>query len=104
MLCTNKGPQDLNMTSGSWNKYDYVFRIFNVPVLRIETVTAYTDCTYGSNVLPSGDNSGDTENSMKMPWLCMLCKMCDVRVCIILTILIAIPFLAIIIAIVILMN
>ena len=41
---------------------------------------------------------------MKMPWLCMLRKMCDVRVCIVLTILIAIAFLAILIAIVILMN
>ena len=41
---------------------------------------------------------------MKMPWLGMLCKMCDVRVCIVLTILIAIAFLAILIAIVILMN
>ena len=41
---------------------------------------------------------------MKMPWLCMLCKMCDVRVCIVLTLMIAIVFMAIIIAIVILMN
>ena len=70
----------------------------------VETVTAYTNSTHGSNVLPTGNNSGDTGNSMKMPWLCMLCKMCDVRVCIVLTILIAIAFLAILIAIVILMN
>ena len=63
-----------------------------MPIQHIETVTAYTDCTYGSNVLPSGNNSVNTENAMKMPWLCMLCKMCDVRVCIVLTILIAIAF------------
>ena len=40
---------------------------------------------------------------MKMPWLCVLCKMCDVRVCIALTVMVAIAFIAIIIAIVILM-
>ena len=78
--------------------------MFNVPIQHIETVTAYTDCTHGSNVLPFGNNSGNTGYVMKMPCLCMLCKMCDVRVCIVLTILIAIAFLAILIAIVILMN
>ena len=41
---------------------------------------------------------------MKMPWLCMLCKMCDVRLCIALTVVVAIAFVAIIIAIAILMN
>ena len=70
----------------------------------VETVTAYTNSAHGSNVLPTGNNSGDTGNSMKMPWLCMLCKMCDVRVCIVLTLMIAIAFMTIIIAIVILMN
>ena len=75
-----------------------------MPIQHVEIVTAYTDCTYGSNVLPFGNNSGNTGNSKKMPWLCMLCKMFDVRVCIVLTIMIAIAFMAIIIAIVILMN
>ena len=75
-----------------------------MPIQHIEIVTAYTNCTYGSNVLPFSYNSGNTGDTVKMPWLCMLCKMCDVRVCIALTIMIAIAFLAIIIAIVILMN
>ena len=47
----------------------------NVPIQHVEIVTAYTDCTYGSNVLPSGNNSDNTGNLLKMPWLCMLCKM-----------------------------
>ena len=104
MSCTNKGLWDLGTTSGLYNKNDCIFGIFNVPIQHVEIVTAYTDCTYGSNVLPSGNNSGNTGNSMKIPWLCMLCKMCDVRVCIVLMIMIAIAFMAIIIAIVILMN
>ena len=41
---------------------------------------------------------------MKMPWLCMLCKMYDVRVCIVLTVMVAVVFVAIIIAILILMH
>ena len=39
-----------------------------------------------------------------MTWLCMLCKMCDVRVCIGLTEIVAVAFIAIIIAILILMH
>ena len=39
-----------------------------------------------------------------MPWLCMLCKMCDVRVCIGLVVVVAVAFIAIIIAILILMH
>ena len=81
-----------------------MYGIFSVPIQHTEIVTTHADCTYGSNVLPFGNNSHDTGNPVKMPWLCMLCKMCDVRVCIVLTIMIAIAFLAIIIAIVILMN
>ena len=42
--------------------------------------------------------------SVKMPWLCMLCKMCDVRVCIGLVVFVAVAFIAIIIAILILMH
>ena len=44
------------------------------------------------------------KNSVKMPWLCMLCKMCDVRVCIGLVVFAAVAFIAIIIAILILMH
>ena len=43
-------------------------------------------------------------NSMKMPWLYMLCKMCNVRVCIGLVVIVAVAFIAIIIAILILMH
>ena len=75
-----------------------------MPIWHLETITAHTDRTHGSNVLPFSNNSGHTRNAMIMPWLCMLCKMCDVRVCIVLTVLIAIALLAILIAIVILMN
>ena len=75
-----------------------------MPIQHTEIVTTHADCTYGSNVLPFSYNSRNTGNPVKMPWLCMLCKTCDVRVCIVLTIMIAIAFLAIIIAIVILMN
>ena len=39
-----------------------------------------------------------------MPWLCTLCKMCDVRVCIGLVVVVAVAFIAIIIAILILMH
>ena len=47
-----------------------------------ETVRIDTDNAYGNDV-SNVDNSGDnTKYSVKMPWLCMLCKMCDVRVCI----------------------
>ena len=43
------------------------------------------------------NSSGNTRNSVKMPWLCMLCKMCDVRVCIGLVVFVAVAFIAIII-------
>ena len=69
-----------------------------------EAIGIDTNRTFDSNVLSAGCYSSNTENSMKMPWLCLLCKMCDVRVCIALTILVAIAFVAIIIAIAILMN
>ena len=69
-----------------------------------ETIGIDINCTSDNNVLYASDCSNDTENSMKMPWLCMLCKMCDVRVCIALTVVVAIAFITIIIAIVILMN
>ena len=81
-----------------------MYGIFSVPIQHTEIATTHADCTYGSNVLPFSNNSHNTGNPVKMPWLCMLCKMCDVRVCIALTIMIAIALLAIIIAIVILMN
>ena len=69
-----------------------------------ETVRIDTDNAYGNNV-SNGDNcSSYTGNSVKMPWLCMLCKMCDVRVCIGLVVIVAVAFIAIIIAILILMH
>ena len=63
-----------------------------------------TDSTHGNNVLHVSNCSSNTGNSMKMPWLCMLCKMCDVRVCIGLTVIVAVAFIAIIVAILILMH
>ena len=47
--------------------------------------------SYDSNNVPNVDNcSSNTGNSMKMPWLCVLCKMCDVRVCIGLVVIVAV--------------
>ena len=70
----------------------------------IETIGFDTNRTFDNNVLYVSHCSSNIENSMKMPWLCLLCKMCDVRVCIALTVVVAIAFVAIIIAIAILMN
>ena len=70
----------------------------------LETVGIDIDRAHGNNVLHVGNCSGNTGNSMNMPWLRMLCKMCDVRVCIVLTVMVAVAFIAIIIAILILMN
>ena len=80
MLNINKGLQDLSMTLDSSNKHDCIYGIFSVPIQHTEIVTTHADCTYGSNVLPFSYNSHNTGNPVKMPWLCMLCKMCDVRV------------------------
>ena len=69
-----------------------------------ETVGIDTDNAYGNNV-PNVDNCGSNAGySMKMPWLCMLCKMCDVTVCMGLVVIVAVAFIAIIIAILILMH
>ena len=69
-----------------------------------ETVRIDTDNAYGNDVPNVDDCSGNTEDTIKMPWLCVLCKMCDVRVCVGLTIVVAVAFIAIIIAILILMH
>ena len=69
-----------------------------------ETIGINTNSACGNDVLHVSNCSSNTGNSVKMPWLCMLCKMCDVRVCIALTVMVAIAFIAIIIAIVILMH
>ena len=69
-----------------------------------ETVGININSAHGSNVLRSSNCRSNTGNSMKMPWLCMLCKMYDVRVCIVLTVMVAVVFIAIIIAILILMH
>ena len=69
-----------------------------------ETVRIDTDNAYDNNVSCVSNCSSNTGNSVKMPWLCMLCKMCDVRVCIGLVVIVAIAFIAIIIAILILMH
>ena len=69
-----------------------------------ETVRININSTHGGNVLYTNNRRSNPGNSMKMPWLCMLCKMCDVRVCIVLTVMVAIAFIAIIIAILIMMN
>ena len=69
-----------------------------------KTVRIGTDSTHDNDVFHIDDCSNDTENSIKMPWLCMLCKLCDVRVCIALMILAALAFVAIVITILILMH
>ena len=69
-----------------------------------ETIGIDTNRTFDNNVLYASHCSSNTERLMKMPWLCMLCKMCDIRVCIALTVVVAIAFVAIIIAIAIMMN
>ena len=69
-----------------------------------ETVGIDTDNAYGNNVSNADNCRSDSGNTMKMPWLCMLYKMCDVRVCIGLVAITAIAFIAIIIAILILMH
>ena len=69
-----------------------------------ETAGIDTDNAYGNNVSNTDNCSSNTGNSVKMPWLCMLGKMCDVRVCIGLVVIVAIAFIAIIIGILILMH
>ena len=66
-----------------------------------ETVRIDTDNAYGNNVSNVDNCSSNTGNSVKMPWLCMLCKM---RVCIGLVVIVAVAFIAIIIATLILMH
>ena len=63
-----------------------------------------TNNAYGNNAADVDNHCSDTRDAMKMPWLCMLCKMCDVRVCIGLAVTVAVAFIAIIIAILILMH
>ena len=66
-----------------------------------ETAGIDTNNAYGNNVTDVDNHCSNTRDAMKMPWLCMLC---DVRVCIVLTVMIAVAFTAIIIAILILMH
>ena len=69
-----------------------------------ETAGIDTNNAYGNNVIDIDNHCSNTRDAMKMPWLCMLCKMCDVRVCIVLTVMVAVAFIAIIIVILILMH
>ena len=69
-----------------------------------ETVGIDNDNVYGNDVLNVDNSSGNTKYSVKMILLCMLCKMCDVRVCIGLVVFVAVAFIAIIMAILILMH
>ena len=69
-----------------------------------ETVGIDINSTHGGNVLYVNNHHSNPGNSIKMPWLCVLCKMCDVRVCIVLTVMAAIAFIAILITILIMMN
>ena len=55
-----------------------------------ETVRIDTDNAYGKDVSNIDNSSGNTKYSVKMPWLCMLCKMCDVRVCMGLVVIVAV--------------
>ena len=75
-----------------------------MPIQLSETVRIDNDNAYGNNVSNADNSSGNTKHSVKMPWLCMLCKMCDVRVCIGLVVFTAVAFVAIIVAILILMQ
>ena len=75
-----------------------------MPIQFIETVGANINCTYDNDVSPVDAFNSNTENTVKMPWLCMLLKMCDVRVCIGLVVIVALAFIAILIAILILMH
>ena len=63
-----------------------------------------TNNAYGNNAADVDNCCSDTRDAMKMPWLCMLCKMCDVRVHIGLVVIVAIASIAIIVAILILMH
>ena len=63
-----------------------------------------TNNAYGNNVTGVDNHCSNTRDAMKMPWLCMLHKMCDMRVCIGLTVIVAVAFIAIIIVILILMH
>ena len=69
-----------------------------------ETVRININGAHGGNVLYANNCRSNPGNSMKMPWLCLLCKMCDARVCIILTVMVAIAFIAVLIAILVMMN
>ena len=69
-----------------------------------EIAGIYTNNAYGNNVTDVDNHCSNTRDAMKMPWLCMLCKMCDIRVCIGLMVIFAVVFIAIIIAILILMH
>ena len=62
-----------------------------------ETVGIDNDNAHGNNVSNVDNSSDNTKYSVKMPWLCMLCKMCDVRVSIGLVVFVAVAFIAIII-------
>ena len=54
------------------------------------TVRIDTDNAYGNDVSNIDNSGGNTKYSVKMPWLCMLCKMCNVRVCIGLVVIVAV--------------
>ena len=104
MLFTNRDLQVLNPKLSLWKKNESIYEVPTVSIQLSETVGIDTDNAYGNNVSNADNCSSNTGNSMKMPWLCMLCKMCNVRVCIGLVVIVAVAFIAIIIAILILMH
>ena len=69
-----------------------------------ETSRIDIDNAYGNNVSNVDNSCDNTKYSVKMPWLYMLSKMCDVRVCIGLVIFAATAFIAVIVTILILMH
>ena len=69
-----------------------------------ETIRVDNDNAHGNDVPNVDNSSGNIGTSVRMPWMCMLCKMCDVRVCIGLVIFVAVAFIAILVAILILMH
>ena len=69
-----------------------------------ETVGIDINSAHGGNVLYANNCRSNPGKSIKMPWLGVLCKKCNVRVCIALMVMVAIAFIAITIAVLILMN
>ena len=71
-----------------------------------KTVGININSAHGGNVLYANNRCSIPRKLIKknVSWLGVLCKMCDVRVCIVLMVMVAIAFIAVFIAILIMMN